>query len=58
VIPYSVEQSLHDTWCSLGVTSDLVSFPGDHVSTQVEAQVTVAQWIGDRFAGEAAPSSC
>jgi len=58
VIPYAVEQSLHDTWCSLGVISDLVSFPGDHVTTQVEAQVTVAQWIADRFAGQVAPSSC
>jgi pimeloyl-ACP methyl ester carboxylesterase len=58
VIPYAVEQSLHDTWCSLGATSDLVSFPGDHVTTQVEAQVTVAQWIADRFAGQSAPSNC
>jgi pimeloyl-ACP methyl ester carboxylesterase len=58
VIPYSVEVSLHDAWCSLGATSDLVSFPGDHVTTQVEAQVTVAQWISNRFSGAAAPSSC
>ena len=58
VIPYSIEVALHDSWCSLGTTSDLVSFPGDHVTTQVEAQVTVAQWIGDRFGGSAAPSSC
>jgi hypothetical protein len=41
-----------------GATSDLVSFPGDHVTTQLEAQVTVVQWIADRFEGEAAPSSC
>ncbi len=58
VIPYAVEQTLHDEWCSLGATSDLVSFPGEHVTTQVEAQVTVVQWITDRFAGEAAPSNC
>lgn len=58
VIPYSVEVALHDTWCSLGATSDLVSFPGDHVATQVEAQVTVVDWIAARFDHEAAPSTC
>ena len=58
VIPYAVEVALHDSWCALGATSDLVSFPGDHVTTQVEAQVTVAQWIGDRFSGAAPPSTC
>jgi pimeloyl-ACP methyl ester carboxylesterase len=58
VIPYAVEVALHDAWCTLGATSDLVSFLGDHVTTQVEAQVTVVQWITDRFAGEAAPSTC
>jgi pimeloyl-ACP methyl ester carboxylesterase len=58
VIPYSVEVALHTSWCALGVTSDLVSFPGDHVTTQVEAQVTVAQWITNRFAGQAPPSTC
>jgi pimeloyl-ACP methyl ester carboxylesterase len=58
VIPYSVEVALHDEWCSLGVTSDLVPFPGDHVATQVEAQVTVVQWISDRFAGDAPPDNC
>jgi pimeloyl-ACP methyl ester carboxylesterase len=58
VIPYKVEVALHDEWCALGATSDLVSFPGDHVTTQVEAQVTVANWIADRFAGDPPPSSC
>ena len=58
VIPYSLEVSLHDAWCSLGGTSDLVPFAGDHVSTQIEAQVTVVQWISDRFSGAAPPNSC
>lgn len=58
VIPYDVEVALHYSWCSLGAKSDLVSFPGDHVATQVEAQETVVEWITDRFEGEAAPSTC
>jgi hypothetical protein len=58
VIPYAVEQTLHDEWCHLGAVSDLVSFPGEHVSTQVEAQVTVEQWLSNRFAGTTPPDNC
>ncbi|HET9093037.1 MAG TPA: lipase family protein [Acidimicrobiales bacterium] len=58
VIPYAVEVALHKRWCALGARSDLVSFPGDHVATQVEAQVTVVQWITNRFEHLAAPSNC
>lgn len=58
VIPYAVEEALHEEWCAMGVTSDLVSFPGEHVSTQVEAQTTVVEWITDRFDGQAAPENC
>ncbi|MHB1987251.1 MAG: lipase family protein [Acidimicrobiales bacterium] len=58
VIPYAVEVALHDSWCSLGAKSDLVSFPGDHVATQIEAQATVVQWITGRFDRQVAPSTC
>ena len=58
VIPNAEEVALHNSWCSLGATSGLVSFPGEHVTTQVEAQVTVVQWITDRFDHEKAPSTC
>ena len=58
VIPYAVEQTLHDQWCGLGAVSELMSFPGDHVTTQVEAQVSVAQWLSGRFAGTTPPDNC
>jgi pimeloyl-ACP methyl ester carboxylesterase len=58
VIPYAVEQTLHNQWCALGGTSKLVSYLGEHVSTQLVAQTDVVNWIANRFAGQAAPSNC
>jgi pimeloyl-ACP methyl ester carboxylesterase len=58
VIPYALEQNLHDQWCALGATSKLVSYIGEHVTTQVLAQTDVVDWIANRFAGQAAPSNC
>jgi hypothetical protein len=58
VIPYAVEQTLHNQWCALGGTSKLVSYLGEHVTTQLVAQTDVVNWIANRFAGQAAPSNC
>jgi hypothetical protein len=58
VIPYRVEAALHAQYCAMGVQSELTGYAGDHVLTQVEAQGQVVSWIGDRFAGEPAPSNC
>ena len=58
VIPYSVESTLHSQYCAMGVKTELTGYVGDHVLTQVEAQSQVVSWIGDRFAGDAAPSNC
>jgi hypothetical protein len=58
VIPYAVEQTLHNQWCALGGTSKLVSYLGEHVTTQLVAQTDVVTWIANRFAGQAAPSNC
>jgi predicted esterase len=58
VIPYGVESALHAQYYAMGVKSQLTGYVGDHVLTQVEAQSQVVSWIGDRFAGAAAPSNC
>jgi hypothetical protein len=58
VIPWQVEAALHSQWCVLGVTTLLTSYPGDHVTTQVEAQSQVASWLGARLADNPAPSNC
>jgi hypothetical protein len=53
-----VEAALHRHWCAKGVTTLLTSYPGDHVTTQVEAQPQVATWLAARLAGTPAPSNC
>jgi predicted esterase len=58
VIPYAVEQTLHNQWCALGATSQLKSYITEHVTTQLLAQTDVVNWIANRFAGQAAPSNC
>jgi Secretory lipase len=58
VIPYSVESTLHTQYCAMGVKSELTGYVGGHVLTQIEAQSQVVSWIGDRFAGDPAPSNC
>lgn len=58
VIPYAVEQTLHSQWCAKGATSQLKSYIGEHVTTQLLAQTDVVTWIANRFAGQAAPSNC
>lgn len=58
VIPYQVEATLHQQWCAMGVTTQLTSYPGDHVATHAEAQPEVLGWLRARFAGAPAPSNC
>jgi pimeloyl-ACP methyl ester carboxylesterase len=59
VIPYRVEAALHRQWCAKGVKTQLTSYPGEHVTTQVEAQTQVVSWLRARLAGTTpAPSNC
>jgi hypothetical protein len=58
VIPWQVEAALHSQWCAEGVTTLFTSYPGDHVTTHVEAQSQVVTWLGARFSGSPAPSNC
>ena len=58
VIPWRVEAALHRQWCAMGVTTLLTSYPGEHVTTQVEAQAQVVSWLSARIAGTPAPSNC
>jgi pimeloyl-ACP methyl ester carboxylesterase len=58
VIPYNVEQALHNQWCAAGVASQLTGYVGDHVLTAFEDQAQNVGWLGDRIAGQAAPSNC
>lgn len=58
VIPWRVEAALHRRWCAMGVTSLFTSYPGEHVTTQIEAQAQVVHWLHARFDGAAAPANC
>ena len=58
VIPWRVEAALHHRWCAMGVTTLFTSYPGDHVTTHVEAQTQVVNWLRARFAGAKARSNC
>ena len=58
VIPYSVEQTLHNQWCAMGVADQLTGYAGDHVLTSLEDQTDVVNWLNGRFSGQTAPSNC
>jgi hypothetical protein len=58
VIPWPVEAKLHRQWCALGVRTQLASYPGEHVTTQVEAQTQVVSWLMARLTGRKAPTNC
>ena len=58
VIPYSVETTLHSTYCAMGVSTQLDSYLGDHVLTALLDQGDVVSWLSGRFAGEPAPDNC
>jgi len=58
VIPWKVEAALHRQWCAMGVKTQLASYPGEHVTTQVEAQAQVVSWLNARLAGTPARAHC
>jgi hypothetical protein len=58
IIPYSVEQNLHNQYCAMGEAAQLNGYPGDHVLTALLDQTDTVNWISDRFAGSPAPRNC
>ena len=58
IIPYGVEQTLHQQYCAQGVDTRLVGYLGDHILTQVIAQTGVVNWLAARVAGTPATGNC
>ncbi len=58
VIPYSVENTLHNQWCAAGTRTQLRGYLAEHVLTQVVAQTDVTNYLSARLAGTPAPSNC
>lgn len=58
IIPYRVEQTLHQQYCAMGVNTQLAGYLGDHVLAQVLAQSDVVNWLAARVAGTPATGNC
>jgi Secretory lipase len=57
-IPLNQDIALKRAYCAKypNVTFDV--YPSEHIVTQFQAAPYVLTWLGDRFAGKAAPSTC
>ncbi|WP_328600948.1 lipase family protein [Actinomadura physcomitrii] len=59
VIATQAEEDTRSRYCKAGITTQWnSSYPGEHLLTDSIAINDVTAWIGDRFAGKAAPSNC
>ncbi len=57
-IPYSQAVQLKTDWCKLGQKIEFGTFLGDHITTFAAGETDAENYLSDRFAGKAAPSSC
>jgi hypothetical protein len=58
IIPFAQDQSLNDTYCSLGDIVDWQTYPGGHLLGYLEGMPDALNWIASRFAGDLAPNNC
>lgn len=57
-IPLEQALNLKEQYCSLGVNTSYMVYPGEHITTQFQAAPDVLGWMKDRFAGKKAASTC
>jgi pimeloyl-ACP methyl ester carboxylesterase len=57
-IPLEQALNLKGKYCSLGVNTSYMVYPGEHITTQFQAAPQVLDWLKDRFAGKTATSTC
>ena len=57
-IPIDQAVNLKKAYCSKFSNVSFDVFPSEHIVTQFQAAPTVLTWLGDRFAGKAAVSTC
>jgi len=57
-IPLAQAQALKASYCAKGVKVRWQTYGGDHLVVAVSGVNDATAWIGDRFAGTAAPSNC
>lgn len=58
IIPFAQDQTLNDTYCSLGDIVDWQTYPGGHLAAYLEGMPDALSWIASRFAGAPAPNNC
>ncbi len=59
IVDPALTQRFADERCAAGEMVEVLLLPGvDHISTGFEGAIDVTSWIGDRFAGLPAPSTC
>jgi hypothetical protein len=57
-IPLAPSVALKKAYCAQGGTVTYELYPSEHVNTLFQAAPSVLSWLGDRFAGKPAPSTC
>ena len=58
IIPLAQDIALKQQYCAEGVPDEFVLYPSEHIATQFQAAPEVVSWLGNRFAGQPAPSDC
>lgn len=59
VIPYSIGTTLRDQYCAKGVTVEFQTYPfADHILGALVTAPAATAWLGDRFAGTPATTTC
>ncbi|WP_329056202.1 lipase family protein [Amycolatopsis sp. NBC_01488] len=58
IVPLGQAQALNRAWCSAGVRTVFALVPGDHIAGETAGLPTALAWLGDRFAGRPAPTTC
>ncbi len=57
-IPLAQAITLKKNWCTKGTKVQFDLYPSEHIVTQTQAAASATSWIANRFAGQAAPSTC
>jgi len=58
IVPLTQAETLHKTWCTKGVATQMDLFASDHLSTNTQAAPLAVSFLADRFAGRPYTPNC
>ncbi|WP_329063596.1 lipase family protein [Amycolatopsis sp. NBC_01480] len=58
IVPLGQARALNRAWCAAGVRAAFTLVPGDHIAGETAGLPAALAWLGDRFAGRPAPTTC